>query len=261
MSVRMAREDVELYGAGRAASWSQPALLDAPTQAPIRQCGLDEVGRGALAGPLVAAAVILPDDFVERLGRLAPFLRDSKATPRRKREEIAAQVRAHAVALAIAVAPVEVINQRGVGWANRDVFRALIERIDADEYIVDGKVKPPAPADRIMRVRCLVKADVSAPAVSAASIVAKVYRDHVMAELAADYPLYGWEHNAGYGSPDHLNALRAYGPVPHHRQLFVATALNGGQRGQRRPREGLHATREDGAHSAMDTGLFGDETV
>lgn len=246
------------------AEWSQAALLEAPDWTPRRQCGLDEVGRGALAGPLVAAAVILPDDFRERLGSLAPFLRDSKTTPRRRREEVATLVRAHAVALAIAVAPVEVINQRGVGWANRDVFRALIAAVEADEYIVDGKVKPPAAPNRLARVRCLVKADSLAPAVSAASIVAKVYRDHLMAELAATSPDYGWEHNAGYGSPDHLEALHRIGPCRHHRSLFVATALSGGQRARRGAgNKGNRAAPQRSEHAADDgdTGLFGPESA
>ena len=257
----MATEKGAPSGADEANAVSQPLLLDAPVWAPGRQCGLDEVGRGALAGPLVAAAVVLPGDFLERLGPLAPFLRDSKATPRRRREEVAAVVRAHAVALAIAVAPVEVINQRGIGWANRDVFRALIEQVDADEYVVDGKVKPPASAERVARVRCLVKADARAPAVSAASIVAKVYRDHVMAELAAGYPQYGWERNAGYGSPDHLEALRRLGPGPHHRRLFVATVLSGGQRARRRGHATRQAQGEEGEEGTVNPGLFGVETA
>lgn len=261
MSVIMEPEDVAPNRAVRTGAWSQPALLEAPARAPLRQCGLDEVGRGALAGPLVAAAVILPDDFLERLGPLAPFLRDSKKTPRRRREEVAALVRAHAVALAIAVAPVEVINLRGVGWANRDVFRALIAQIDADEYVVDGKVRPPAAADRIMRVRCMVQADAQAPAVSAASIVAKVYRDHVMAVLAAGYPQFGWERNAGYGSPDHLDALRHHGPGPHHRMVFVETALSGGQRARRSAKESHPVQRQDDIQDAADCGLFGENRV
>ncbi len=212
----------------------QRALLTVEdAEPPARRCGLDEVGRGALAGPLVAAAVILPDDIRERLGPLAPFLRDSKTTPRNKREAVAVALREHAVSIALAVAPVGVIDARGIGWANRDVFRRLICEIEADEYVVDGKVKPPAPSDRIARVRCMVKADAYAPAVSAASIIAKVYRDHLMAELAGEFPGYGWERNAGYGSPEHLAALRSRGVTEHHRALFVATALNGGQRAKR----------------------------
>jgi ribonuclease HII len=220
---------------GAPAQWRQATLMDAATLPLSRLCGLDEVGRGALAGPLVAAAVILPDDFLEKLGSLAPFLRDSKTTPRQRREEVAALTQTYALALAIAIAPVDAINQRGVGWANRDVFRALIAQIDADEYIVDGKLKPPAPPDRVGRVRCLVKADAQAASVSAASIVAKVYRDHVMATLTIGHPsyaAYGWERNAGYGTSEHLAALRAYGPTSHHRDLFVKTALSGGQRAQ-----------------------------
>ncbi|HEY8322892.1 MAG TPA: ribonuclease HII [Ktedonobacterales bacterium] len=212
---------------------SQATLLSAPPVVAARRCGLDEVGRGALAGPLVAAAVILPEDIRERLGALAPFLRDSKATPRGKREAVARALREHALVIALAVAPVSVIDTRGIGWANRDVFGRLIGQIDADDYVVDGKIKPTVPADRIARVRCLVKADAQAPAVSAASIIAKVYRDHLMAELAREHSGYGWERNAGYGSAEHLAALRALGPSPHHRALFVETALSGGQRARR----------------------------
>ncbi|HEX8998021.1 MAG TPA: ribonuclease HII [Ktedonobacterales bacterium] len=217
-----------------AQTWSQATLLatDVAT-ASGRCCGLDEVGRGALAGPLVAAAVILPDDIRERLGALAPFLRDSKTTPRGKREAVAQAVREHALAIAVTVAPVSLIDERGIGWVNREVFRRLISEIDADLYIVDGKLRPPAPSERVARVRCMVKADAYAPAVSAASIVAKVYRDHLMTELGAECAGYGWERNAGYGSPEHLAALRTLGPTAHHRALFVATALSGGQRAKR----------------------------
>lgn len=213
--------------------WSQATLLTAEVVAPVRCCGLDEVGRGALAGPLVAAAVILPEDIRERLGALAPFLRDSKTTPRGKREAVALALREHALVISLAVAPVSVIDTRGIGWANRDVFRRLISEVEADEYVVDGKVKPPAPPDRMTRVRCMVKADSHTPAVSAASIIAKVYRDQLMAELAVECAGYGWERNAGYGSPEHLAALRTLGPTSHHRSLFVATALSGGQRAKR----------------------------
>ncbi|HEX9037024.1 MAG TPA: ribonuclease HII [Ktedonobacterales bacterium] len=248
----------ELNGGER--EWRQPALLETVPPPHQRVCGMDEVGRGALAGPLVAAAVILPADFAQWLGPLAPFLRDSKTTPKRRREEVAVVVRERAVSLAIAVAPVSMINDRGVGWANRDIFRALIETIDADEYIVDGKAKPPAPAGRAHRVRCLVKADTLAPAVSAASIVAKVYRDHIMAELALECPDFGWEHNAGYSAPDHMEALRRLGPGPHHRSQFVATALAGGQRARRERRSTPDRASASGDSIYEELVLFGDET-
>lgn len=224
--------------------WSQATLLTVEAVAPVRCCGLDEVGRGALAGPLVAAAVILPEDIRERLGALAPFLRDSKTTPRGKREAVALALREHALVISLAVAPVSVIDTRGIGWANRDVFRRLISEVEADEYVVDGKVKPPAPPDRMTRVRCMVKADSHTPAVSAASIIAKVYRDQLMAELAVECAGYGWERNAGYGSPEHLAALRTLGPTSHHRSLFVATALSGGQRAKRAGKAALGVSDE-----------------
>ena len=199
----------------------------------MRRCGLDEVGRGALAGPLVAAAVILPDDIADRLGALARFLRDSKTVPRARREDLAAAIRAHALAFEIACIAVEEINQRGIGWANREVFCRLIAALDADEYIVDGRVRPPAPPDRIARVRCLVKADALVPAVAAASLVAKVHRDALMATLHGVYPAFGWHENAGYGTAAHLAALRVAGACPEHRTLFVTTALSGGQRARK----------------------------
>lgn len=210
----------------------QPALLDAPVL-PLRRCGLDEVGRGALAGPLVAAAVILPEDIGERLGALARFLRDSKTVPRSRREDLASAIRVHALALEIVAIPVEDINRHGIGWANREAFRQLIAALDADEYIVDGRVRPPAPPDRISRVRCMVKADALVPAVAAASLVAKVHRDTLMATLHQTYPAFGWHENAGYGTAIHLAALRAAGSCPEHRTVFVATALSGGQRARR----------------------------
>ncbi|HEX5156440.1 MAG TPA: ribonuclease HII [Ktedonobacterales bacterium] len=217
----------------------QPALLDAPT-VPLRRCGLDEVGRGALAGPLVAGAVILPDDIADRLGALSRFLRDSKTVPRARREDLAIAIRAHALALEVVSISVDDINQHGIGWANREAFRRLIAALDADEYIVDGRVRPPAPSDRIARVRCLVKADALVPAVAAASLVAKVHRDTMMAALHGSYPAYGWNTNAGYGAATHLAALRVTGACPEHRTLFVATALSGGQRARKASKASKH---------------------
>lgn len=212
---------------------AQLTLLDGGTVALSRRCGLDEVGRGALAGPLVAAAVVLPEDVVAQLGKLARFLRDSKTVPPARRVELAQRLREVALAVELIEMPVEVIDAKGIGWANREAFRWLIARLDADEYVVDGKVRPPAPPERSGRVRCMVKADAQVPAVSAASLIAKVHRDTLMAILHEQYPAFGWNENAGYGTPVHLAALHAHGPSPLHRRVFVATALSGGQRARR----------------------------
>jgi ribonuclease HII len=213
-----------------ASSPAQPGLELPPAAARSNPsgwlcCGLDEVGRGALAGPLVAAAVILPGDAAARLGPLARFLRDSKTVPAARREQLAARLTALALRVELAVVPVTDINARGIGWANGEAFRRLISRIAADEYVVDGRVRPPAPLDRAGRVRCLVDADAQVPAVSAASLVAKAYRDALMRAMHERHPAYAWESNAGYGTPAHLVALRSYGPCEHHRLVFVATAL------------------------------------
>jgi len=202
---------------------------------PLRRCGLDEVGRGALAGPLVAAGVILPADIMERLGEHGCFLRDSKTVPRARRRKMAGLLAQHALVVEIMVMPVELINEHGIGWANREAFRRLIGRISADEYIVDGKVKPATSLDRSARVHCMVKADAQVPAVAAASLVAKVYRDGIMAALHREFPLFGWDRNAGYGTAAHLAALREYGSVSAHRRLFIQTALSGGRKRPRGP--------------------------
>jgi len=203
--------------------WSLSSAL------PLRRCGLDEVGRGALAGPLVAAGVLLPSDIIARLGEHARFLRDSKIVARKHRQEMAGRIARIALVVELVAIPVEMINERGIGWANREAFRRLIGRISADEYVVDGKVKPPAPLDRSARVHCMVKADALVPEVAAASLVAKVYRDGMMGALHQQFPMFGWDRNAGYGTASHLAALSEYGSAPPHRTCFVRTALSGGR--------------------------------
>ena len=201
---------------------------------PSRQCGLDEVGRGALAGPLVAAAVVLPEDITVLLGAHARYLRDSKTVPRQRRSEMSELIHRHALAVEIVAIPIDMINRHGIGWANREAFARLIACIGSDEYIdeyiIDGRIRPDAPPDRAALVRCLVKADALVPAVAAASLVAKVYRDAVMEELHRDFPRYGWDKNSGYGTAFHLAALREFGTTPEHRTIFVRTALSGGRK-------------------------------
>ncbi|PJF36321.1 MAG: ribonuclease HII [Candidatus Thermofonsia Clade 1 bacterium] len=194
--------------------------------APLLVCGLDEAGRGALAGALVAAMVAFPPNF--RLTEKFPSLpfRDSKKMTAKQRAEAIRYIYEWAALIEIDVVSVADINAHGIGWANRSAFEALIWRpFEAAQYIVDGNLKLRNLGRKAPRVRCIVRADEQFEAVAAASIVAKVKRDQIMAELHAQFPQYGWDRNCGYGTAEHLAALRQYGASPYHRTQFVATAL------------------------------------
>ena len=181
----------------------------------FRLCGMDEVGRGAYAGPLVAAAVVLPPRFRH------PLLRDSKLLTAHQREAVAEVLRRRAVAWAVAEVPVTDINVRGLGWANVDIFRRLVDLVQADGYCCDGKLRIHASHP----VHCLVSGDRLVPAVSAASIIAKVHRDALMRDLHTDAPHYNWAQNKGYGAPEHRAAIREHGPHPEHRRVFLASVM------------------------------------
>lgn len=192
---------------------------------PADVLGLDEVGRGAFAGPLVAAAVILPADVRHQLGEHALLLRDSKTLNRTQRELMADRIAEMGRTVRTITVPTADINTHGVGWANREAFRRLIEAVEAPAYVVDGRIAPPVSADRAPRVLVRPRADATVPAVAAASIVAKVYRDRLMRELHERWPVYGWARNVGYGTPQHLAAIERHGTTSEHRMAFVRTAL------------------------------------
>lgn len=189
-------------------------------------CGMDEAGRGPFAGPLVAAAVIFPPTFVfaEAFPKLP--LRDSKKLSMRQREVLIEKIISAALTWKVEKITVAEINELGLGWANRAVFERLIGALEADLYIVDGNLKLADVGEKRPKVRCVVRADETDQTVSAASVIAKVTRDRIMHELHREYPQYGWIHNHGYGTPDHIAALRRYGATPHHRVQFVTTALS-----------------------------------
>ncbi len=174
-------------------------------------CGIDEVGRGALAGPLVAAAVVLRDGFRN------PLLRDSKLLSPAQRERVEPAIREAAVVLEVVAVPPGLIDRHGVGWANRWAFEQLMELVSAPLFLLDGNLRLSSAKPH----RCLVGGDALVPAISAASIVAKVYRDRLMKALHPEYPAYGWERNKGYGSQEHREALLSLGPTPHHRRSFL----------------------------------------
>jgi ribonuclease HII len=192
---------------------------------PFRICGLDEAGRGALAGPLVAAGVVLavPGETVSR--QCGVPLRDSKLLSKRQRETMFAALTASGALVVTATISATRINQRDIGWANRHVFIRLIGTVDADSYIVDGNLKIDVPSKH-GKIRSLVDADATVPEVIMAGIAAKVTRDRIMAILSRRYPLYGWDRNAGYGTREHIGAIIAGTTTPYHRTIFVTTALD-----------------------------------
>ncbi|KAA9005967.1 ribonuclease HII [Histidinibacterium aquaticum] len=177
----------------------------------IRVAGVDEVGRGPLAGPVTAAAVILDP------ARIPAGLGDSKTLTAPVREELAAEI--HQVAeVAIAHASVTEIDEINILQASHLAMCRAIEALGADFAVVDG---PHLPRDLPCLGEAVVKGDGRCLAVAAASIVAKVARDALMVDLAQQHPGYGWETNMGYGSKRHISALQDLGPTPHHRRSFA----------------------------------------
>lgn len=187
--------------------------------------GLDEVGRGPLAGPVVAAAVILPQGFSH------PGIKDSKVLTARQREAAAAVIRKNAMSWAIGVAEVEEIDRLNILNASLlamvKACRAL--QLAPDYLLVDGRYTVPwellcAGTQRenpsVPQQRSIVKGDRRCVAIAAASILAKVARDELMRKLDKDYPEYGFATHKGYGSAAHLEALRRLGPSPAHRRSF-----------------------------------------
>jgi ribonuclease HII len=182
--------------------------------------GVDEVGRGPLAGPVVVCAVVMPLDR-----RAIPRVTDSKALPAAERERLARRIRDEAIALSVAAASVNEIARWNIHQATvRAVQRALIRLpVRADTVLVDGRPMRTLGVEH----RAVVGGDATCYSIGCASIVAKVVRDRLMARLGARHPAYAWERNAGYGTPAHIAALRAAGLTAHHRVSFCRTALGG----------------------------------
>jgi len=183
--------------------------------ADIAIAGIDEVGRGPLAGPVVAAAVMFDAKGPPR--RLACALDDSKRLSPAERERLAPLIAGHA-SVAIAEATVAEIDAINILQASLLAMQRAVAGLGVAPALalVDGKVAPALPCP----VRTLVGGDGLSLSIAAASIVAKVWRDRLMAKLAARHPAYGWERNAGYPTAEHRAALRRLGPTPEHRMSF-----------------------------------------
>ncbi|QTN28497.1 ribonuclease HII [Rhodoferax sp. AJA081-3] len=194
-------------------AWDTPGLM----------AGVDEAGRGPLAGPVVAAAVILDErNPIEGLA-------DSKVLTARRREQLYDEIRAKALCCSIAQASVEEIDQINILQATMLAMRRAVEglRLKPVLVLVDGNRLPVLS----MRAEAIVKGDSKVAAISAASILAKVTRDRWCAELDAQYPQYGFAGHKGYGTAEHLAALQAHGACPEHRKSFspVTQVLAGAQ--------------------------------
>ena len=175
-------------------------------------CGIDEAGRGPLAGPVVAAAVILDK------GRTPAGITDSKLLTRAKREELFRKIKNQAT-IGIGIADVDEIEEVNILNATlAAMVRAYDQLIPVPAVaLVDGNRSPKLNC----RVHTVIGGDALSLSIAAASIVAKVTRDNLMVNLAGSYPGYGWERNAGYATSEHLAALALHGVTPHHRRTFA----------------------------------------
>lgn len=183
-------------------------------------CGIDEVGRGPLAGPVVAGAVILPKD--------SPilYLNDSKQLSEKKREELYDIIMEQAVATGIGYASPERIDEINILQATYEAMREAVSKLGVRPNILlnDAVTIPGIPED--MKQVPIIKGDAKSVSIAAASIIAKVTRDRLMVEYDAVFPEYGFASNKGYGAATHIEALKKYGPCPIHRRSFIKNFVN-----------------------------------
>lgn len=187
--------------------------LQQPITGGVLSAGVDEVGRGPLAGPVVAAAVILdPERPIEGLA-------DSKKLSERRREALDARIRECALAWALGRCEPEEIDRMNILQASLEAMRRAVTALSPQpgHALIDGNRCP----DLACTAEAIVKGDQTVAAISAASIIAKVARDREMVALDAQYPAYGFAGHKGYPTAAHLEALREHGPCPHHRRSFA----------------------------------------
>lgn len=180
-------------------------------------CGVDEVGRGPLAGPVVAGAVILPKDC-----RIL-YINDSKKLSAKKREELSAEIQEKALAVGIGLSTQDRIDEINILQATYEAMRKAIASLSVEPSLLLNDAVT-IPAVDIPQVS-IVKGDARSISIGAASIVAKVYRDRMMEEYDKMYPGYGFASNKGYGSKEHIEALHRMGPCPLHRRSFLKSIL------------------------------------
>ena len=177
------------------------------------EAGCDEAGRGPLAGPVFAAAVILPKDFYH------PLLNDSKKMSEKAREELRPIIEREAIAWAVVEVSAEEIDTINILNASITGMQRAVRQLSVkpEFLLIDGnKFKP----FDDYKYQCVVKGDATYASIAAASVLAKTYRDEYMRRLAQEFPQYGWERNMGYPTKEHVEAIIRHGYTPHHRKSF-----------------------------------------
>lgn len=188
-------------------------------------CGLDEAGRGALAGPLVSAGVVLTHETENIIRNSTLKIKDGKLLLPHERVRVYEFIKQLPLIIKTVVISARQINNRGIAYANRESFRILIRSLQAEQYIVDGNMRIGRIRNKSKKIISIVDADATILAAVLAGIVAKVERDALMNRLHSSYPEYVWNKNAGYGTKEHLSALRTLGHTRYHRNIFITTAL------------------------------------
>ena len=185
------------------------------------EAGCDEAGRGPLAGPVYAAAVILPPDFRH------PLLNDSKQMSEKARYELREVIEREAVAWKVVAVEAEEIDRLNILWASvTGMQRAVLGlSVKPDFLLIDGNKFRPFDGYGRDAYKTVIHGDATYASIAAASVLAKTYRDERMRELAQQYPGYGWERNMGYPTPEHIEAIRRLGYTPEHRKSFHPAAL------------------------------------
>lgn len=173
--------------------------------------GMDEAGRGPLAGPVVAACVIMPEEPV------IDWVDDSKKLSENRREKVFQEIMEHAVAVGVGEVSAEKIDRINILEATRNAMRMAAGQVNGDIFLIDAVTSLGLHGKEIP----LIKGDARSYSIAAASIVAKVTRDRTMREMDRLYPEYGFTRNKGYGTAEHIEALRRLGPCPIHRRTFI----------------------------------------
>lgn len=184
--------------------------------------GVDEVGRGPLAGPIVSAAVILDLDF-EKDKDMILYINDSKKISQKLREELAEKIKENALSYNISVINNEEIDEKGIGWCNNEVFKKACDGLSITPEVVlsDGYLIK----DFNIKNYHVIKGDTKSASIACASILAKVFRDKLMEDYSREFLNYGFERNVGYGTEEHVKALKTYGAVKIHRKSFLKNIL------------------------------------